>query len=555
MEKILVVDDNRQIADFLAYKVLPKLGYKGSVAYTGNRAIKVLLDRYKQLSLMLLDWELPDMTGLDVLQLMKDKNISLPTIIITGEGSEEVAVDALRLGVEDYLVKPIESDVLGEAIGRALEKSRRRERKAVQTARLKNQLSWMSEISKIGRFITSTLDVNEVLRRVIDSATELVSADQGSLALLESPGEHLYLRALRPSIHAQIQYLRIPVSIPQFDRVLMSQKPVRGVGQEKATLRNLIHLPILIEGKTSGVLSISRQGSSEFTVEEEAKLVALSDYAAIAISNALQFNKANISLHDDSHAVDLQRAIDQNEFILHYQPIVSIDQRDLIGFEALIRWVHPDRGILVPGDFIPAAEDSGLISDIDRWVLHQACQQLYSWQHASISDPDFSVSVNIDADHLTRDVFLENVISVLRDCRIDPSSLKLEIPEKAIVQNPDLTVDLIKELSGLGIQVLVDDFGSGYFSVGQLSNLPLSAIKIDRSFIKGIHGDHQQRQILNAIASLTNRLNVNVVAEGIETQIQLDTLKQMGFSYGQGYLIAKPMETNAVPLWLQSSQA
>ncbi|MBC8506747.1 MAG: response regulator [Chloroflexi bacterium] len=157
MDKILVVDDNRQIADFLAYKVLPNLGYKGSVAYTGSRALKLIQESYQQLSLVILDWQLPDMTGLDILAQMKNQNIVLPSIIITGEGSEEVAVDALRLGVQDYLIKPVDTDVLAESIDRALEMNRLRNQKAILTTRLKHQLSWMSEISKIGLHITASL--------------------------------------------------------------------------------------------------------------------------------------------------------------------------------------------------------------------------------------------------------------------------------------------------------------------------------------------------------------------------------------------------------------
>ncbi len=553
MEKILVVDDNRQIADFLAYKILPNLGYKGLVAYAGKRALKILRERHQQLSLVILDWQLNDMTGLDVLQQMKGRGISLPTIIITGEGSEEVAVDALRLGVQDYLIKPVDSDELGVAIDRALEMNRLRDKKNMLTTRLKHQLSWMSEISKIGLHITATLELNEVLKRVINSATEMVCADQGSVALIENPGDRLYLRAVRPSMHSLVQYLRVPISIPQFSRVLAGRKPMSEEGQKDSTRRNLIHLPLLVRDEAIGVISISRSGDDDFSDEDEAKLLALTDYAAIAINNAIEYSNAQNGILASNHVDDLQRAISQSEFALHYQPIVSFDRRKLIGFEALVRWIHPERGILIPGEFIPAAEDSGLISDIDRWVLRNACQQLCVWQQGSVADPLMSVSVNINAEHISAGDFVDYVRTVLSEYQLDPSNLKLEIPEKAILQQTDKSVDLIKELAGLGIRVLVDDFGRGYSSLGHLSHLPLEALKIDRSFTKGIHGDNEQKDMLNAIVALTNRLNVNVVAEGIETTSQLEYLLDLGCSYGQGYLFAKPMETSAVPQWLQSS--
>ena len=553
MEKILVVDDNRQIADFLAYKVLPNLGYKGSVACNGSRAFQLIQEHHQQLSLVILDWQLPDMTGLDILQQMKNQNLVLPTIIITGEGSEEVAVEALRLGVQDYLIKPVDADALGEAIDRALEKNRLRNQKTMLTSRLQHQLSWMSEISRIGLHITSSLELNEVLKRVINSATEMVCADQGSVALLEDPGERLYLRAVRPSMHSLVQYLRVPISIPQFSRVLAGRKPVLEEAQKAASLRNLIHLPLIVRDMEIGVISISRLGEVDFSGEDEAKLLALSDFAAIAINNAIEYGKAQNGILVNSRADDLQRAIDQSEFALHYQPIVSFDRQRMIGFEALVRWIHPEQGILIPGEFIPAAEDNGMIAEIDRWVLKKACQQLGMWQQGSVADPLMSVSVNVNAKHISGGDFVDYVRAVLSEYRLCPSNLKLEIPEKAILQQTDKSVDLIKELAGLGIRVLVDDFGHGYSSLGHLAHLPLEALKIDRSFTKGIHGNIQQKETLNAIVALTNRLNVNVVAEGIETTSQLEYLRGLGCSYGQGYLFAKPMETSAVPHWLQSS--
>jgi len=555
LEKILVVDDNRQIADFLAHKVLPNLGFKGPVAYSGSRALKLIQERHQQLSLVILDWQLPDMTGLDVLQQMKNQNLELPTIIITGEGSEEVAVEALRLGVQDYLIKPVDAHALGEAIDRALEKNRLRNQNTMLTSRLKHQLSWMSEISKIGLHITSSLDLNEVLKRVITSATEMVCANQGSIALLEPPGERLYLRAVRPSMNSVVQYLRVPISIPQFSRVLARRKPVMEEGQKEARLRNLIHIPLIVRDMAIGVMSISRLGEMDFSGEEESKLLALSDYAAIAINNAIAHGKAQNGILANTHVDEMQRAITQGEFALHYQPIVSFDRQEMIGFEALIRWIHPERGILIPGEFIPFAEDNGMISDIDRWVLKKACQQLCMWQQGSVADPLISISVNVNAEHITNGDFVDYVSAVLSEYKLDPSNLKLEIPEKAILQQTDKSVDLIKELASLGIRVLVDDFGRGYSSLGHLAHLPLEALKIDRSFTKGIHGDIQQQETLNAIVALTNRLNVNVVAEGIETPSQLEYLKGLGCSYGQGYLFAKPMETSAVPHWLQTSVA
>lgn len=553
MERILVVDDNRQIADFLAHKVLPSLGYSGLAAYSGKRALTIIKKQYQQLCLVILDWQLPDMTGLDVLQQMKERNIRLPTIIITGEGSEEVAVDALRLGVQDYLIKPIDADALGEAIDRALETVRLRNQKVLLTARLKNQLSWMSDLSKIGQFITSSLELDEVLRRIIDSAIELTHADQGSIALLESPGEHLYLRALRQSRHSSMQFMRVPVSIPHLKKVIITRKPVKGVGEQEAALRNLIHLPLIIGGEAIGVLSISRNTAGEFTAEEGAKLEALTDYATIAINNAHEFNQAHNGASDSNHARELQQAIDQNEFLLQYQPIVSFDKHQLMGFEALLRWNHPQRGIILPGDFLPAATGNDLIAHIDNWVVRQVCKQINIWEKETVNDVNWSVGVNISPPYISQKGFFENVRTFLKEYHLEPQRLVFEISEHAFAHPKSNLVDLIKALTRFGIDIMVDEFGISQSSLRQLSQVPLNALKIDRSHTKRILGDHRQREILDTIVALTKRLKVNIGAEGIETQSQFDYLKNCGCSFGQGYLFGKPMDTSAVSLMLQTS--
>ncbi len=555
MEKILIIEDNHHIADFLADQVLPYLGYQAITAYSGEDALEILKNQHQHLSLVILDWQLPDMTGRDILKTMRDSNYALPAIILTGEGSEEIAINALRLGVEDYLIKPVNADTLGEAIDQALEKWYQRHQNTALTNRLKGQLSRLSALSKIGRYITSALSLDEVLRRVIDSATELVQADQGSLALIERPGEQLYLRAMKMSSRTQIEHLRVFIAIPQFSQVLVSKKPYQGIVCGDSNLRSKIYLPIFMEGEARGVLSVSRPGTREFDDEEEDKLVSLTDYAAIAIANAIEFERTQNDDFGKEQFSDLQKAIQRGEFILHYQPIVSFKNKGLIGFEALIRWLHPEKGVLLPDDFIPSAEKNGLIFDIDRWVMQKACQQLGEWQKASIAAPNLSVNVNISPDHLCEAGFLEYVEEIFGNGSLPPSSLKIEITERSVVERTDLAVNLINELLELGIQVMIDDFGSRYSSLGYLSDFPLEILKIDRSFIQGIHGDNRRREILNAIVALTDRLNVSVVAEGIETQTQLNYLKNLGCAYGQGFLFAKPLPADDVPAWLKTHKS
>jgi len=248
--------------------------------------------------------------------------------------------------------------------------------------------------------------------------------------------------------------------------------------------------------------------------------------------------------------IDIKNAIENNELVLFYQPIVGFEQEDLIGFEALVRWTHPERGIITPDKFIHIAEENGLIRDIDRWVLQNACLQIKEWQQKYNASSPISVSVNISADLIKEKDFLTYVENALQESQLLPTSLKLEITERSMVQDDNRTVDLLSKLLSLGIQVQIDDFGIGYSALGYLSHLPLGGLKIDRSFVQGVTNNDRQREIVNAIVSLTSRLNVSVVAEGIETKEQMEFLKTIGCQFGQGYLIAEPLSSKDVPVWL-----
>lgn len=251
--------------------------------------------------------------------------------------------------------------------------------------------------------------------------------------------------------------------------------------------------------------------------------------------------------------VDIRKAIDNNELDIYYQPIIGFEDGIIVGFEALVRWSHPERGIITPEEFIPVAEENGLIIDLDRWVLKNACLQIKEWQRdAIISNPSISVSVNVSADLINEHGFLNYVEDTLKSSQLQPSSLKLEITERSVVENNDRTIQLLSNLLALGVQVQIDDFGIGYSSLGYLSHLPLEGLKIDRSFVQGILNNDRQKEIVNAIVSLTSRLNVSVVAEGVETQEQLDYLRTIGCEFGQGFLIARPLTSQDVPVWLNS---
>jgi EAL domain-containing protein (putative c-di-GMP-specific phosphodiesterase class I) len=242
---------------------------------------------------------------------------------------------------------------------------------------------------------------------------------------------------------------------------------------------------------------------------------------------------------------DLRHAIERQEFELHYQPIVLLKNQKVVGFEALVRWRHPQRGLVVPGTFIPAAEDTGLIVPLGWWVLQEACRQMQVWQQQFAPNPPLTISVNLAGKQITQPDAAERVQQILQATGLNPSSLKLEITESSLMEQAESTIAMLQQLKTLGVQLAIDDFGTGYSSLSYLYRFPIDTLKIDRSFITGMDVELEKLELVRTIATLAWNLSMNVVAEGIETQQQLSHLKALGCEYGQGYLFSKPVDASA----------
>jgi diguanylate cyclase (GGDEF)-like protein len=240
---------------------------------------------------------------------------------------------------------------------------------------------------------------------------------------------------------------------------------------------------------------------------------------------------------------DLQRAVEQREFTVVYQPIVSLERSGVSGFEALVRWSHPTRGLVSPAEFIPLAEETGLILPIGRFVLHEACRQAARWQREYPADPPRTVSVNLSARQLRQAGLVEEVAEALAASRLDPGCLVLEITESLLIQDTDATIAKLRALKGLGVHLAIDDFGTGYSSLSYIRQLPVDILKVDKSFIDGVHESPEASAVAKAIIRLGRTLNLRTVAEGIEEPAQVEALRSMQCQLGQGYLFAKPLSS------------
>lgn len=252
---------------------------------------------------------------------------------------------------------------------------------------------------------------------------------------------------------------------------------------------------------------------------------------------------------------DLEQALHRQEFVVHYQPIVSVDTQSVAGFEALVRWQHPRRGIVLPTRFISLAEESGAIAPLGRWVLLEACQRASEWYSSGSVGANSMISVNVSATQLQQATFVSEVAGILRETGLDPNRLVLEVTESTMMQDPAWTANALTQLKGLGVRIAIDDFGTGYSSLSSLRQFPFDILKIDKSFIDSVAEATPEQKLTRTIIELGKTLNVQIVAEGIERPEQLRSLQALGCHLGQGFYFARPMSADDVSEFLKSAAA
>jgi diguanylate cyclase (GGDEF)-like protein/PAS domain S-box-containing protein len=877
-ENILVVDDNRQLGDFIANDLLPSMGYNGRIVYNGKSALDAI--RSSPPTLLLLDLELPDATGLEILRQLQKEGFRIPTVLFTAHGSEQVAAEAFRLGVQDYLVKPVDEEQLEATIISALNETRLRQKADRLTAELKEQVAWLSALSKIGQSVTSTLEVDEVLRRIVEAAVQLTQAEEGFLALLDGASGKFNLRAVKNIDEDLIQTVRLPVQDSLIGVAVRSGRPVRiskdmrGERLKISTgflVHSLLYVPIFSKGYPLGVLAVdNRISRGEFTQKDEVVLTSLVDYAAVALENAGLYEQARRELserrrmenalreseeryalamrgandgiwdwnlknnqiyfssrwktmlgygeeeitHDpqewfgrvhpkdleqlkqalsahlrwatphfeseyrilhkdgsyrwvlsrglavrgkentpsriagsqtdiserkeaearllrdattdaltqlpnraiilerlqraiklasqkqnflfavlfldldrfkyindslghpagdellitvsgllksqlrgsdivarlggdefvvllenirdanyavsvaeriidilsqpvylDKHSVlvstnasigivlsttgyhdpedvlrdadiamygakacgkgtyqlfdprmregilrrvalefDLQQALEKDQLLVYYQPLVAIQTGQLVGLEALVQWLHPEYGLLMANEFIPLAQEAGLIIPIDWWVFEEACRQVHEWHLRYPIDPPLQLNVNLTSSLLVRPDLLSHIRGILKKTGLDPHTLSLEVNEGIISANYETMKRIIQALRELGIGVQIDNFGTGNASLLNLKHFPLSGLKIDQAFIREIGEDQNGSRLARTVIDMAHEIGLRTTAEGIETEVQYARLKELGCDLGQGYLFAPVVAPQAIASLLEERQ-
>ena len=254
-----------------------------------------------------------------------------------------------------------------------------------------------------------------------------------------------------------------------------------------------------------------------------------------------------------SMEVSLRRALERQEFVLYYQPKVNLHSGAIVGVEALIRWQHPERGLLLPAQFVPIAEDCGLILPIGRWVLRAACEQASTWLQAGL--PPITIAVNTSALEFRANDFLENIRTTLTDTGVEPSYLELELTESILMRDAKSTDTLLHALADLGVKLAIDDFGTGYSSLSYLWQFPIDTLKIDQSFVSRMTNNPDDATIAKAVIAMGKSLKQRVIAEGVETPQQYAFLQDQDCDEGQGYYIGRPVVAETLATMLQTGMS
>jgi diguanylate cyclase (GGDEF)-like protein len=339
----------------------------------------------------------------------------------------------------------------------------------------------------------------------------------------------------------------------EFVMLLEEIEDINDVIEVAQRIQALLKVPILIDGNEifiSTSIGIALN-SSHYTQPDELLRDADAAMYRAKDKGRDRYEIFNFSMHTEALRKlrlenDLRRAIDRQELRVYYQPVVSLKSGQILGFEALVRWQHPEQGLISPAEFIPLAEDAGLVGAIDFWVLEKACTQLRIWQDRFPFAADLTMNVNLSGKQFTKPDLVSQIEQILKRTNISNSSLKIEVTESILIEKTSLATQILSELKERKIKICIDDFGTGYSSLSYLHRFPIHTLKIDQSFISRVGHNSKDEEIVKAIIVLGINLGFNVVAEGIETDAQLRFLETNNCHAGQGYYLFKPLEADKI---------
>ncbi len=556
---VLVVDDD-EISRRALLRHLEKIGV-GRVleAEDGHRALDCL--QADSPDLVLLDVMMPGPDGHEVLSLMKADPAfrSIPVIMITAVDDMRIAVKCIEMGAEDYLQKPFNPVMLRARISACIEKLRLQQ---VEQEYLRNYDPATGLPNR--HFFLGRLEEELQRHRVSPSLFGLLLIQLGKYHVIQ---ESLGQGAVDRYIAERVGMLKglLPentllarIGDNSFAALLVGISAESTVNMVALQIHQELSRPMMVQGHD--VLGSARIGVVFGSTRYDCADSLLRDAALAAgkVDNPGGFRIFDAAMHEDAMRrlklePELRKALEDTQLVLYYQPVVSLESGSISGFEALIRWMHPERGFLLPDQFIRLAEETRLIVPLGNWVLKEVSRQAAEWGKWVADDADFSISANVSALQFDEPDFISNLKAILEETGISGFRVDLELTETALVANPDKIEGILKEIRAHRIKTTMDDFGTGYCSLNYLHRFPFDRLKIDQSFIRNIHENPRNRDIVRSTVNLSHQLGMSVVAEGIETPEEAVTLRDMGCEYAQGAFFNMPMpQSKAGELLMQN---
>jgi diguanylate cyclase (GGDEF)-like protein len=556
--RVLLVEDNAADARLLREMFAKESPSSFEMTHVSNMRDAVSHLAKGEVDIVLLDLGLPDTYGLESVQRAHAAAPGIPVIVLTGLDDEELAAKAMKAGAQDYLIK---GQVENRALPRAL-------RHAIDRHRTQVETTYLAQHDAVTN-LPNRLVLNDRISQAISlarrrkTAMAVVFLDLDRFKYINDSLGHAIGDGLLQSVA-----LRLVGSVRDSDTVtrqggdeflILLSEVASSQDAAKSAKRILLSLtaPHFIGGHElhiDGSIGISVypvDGEDAETLIKNADTAMY--HAKESGRNNFQYFTAEMNVKvvaRQSLEASLRRALEREEFLLHYQPKVNLNTGEITSVEALIRWQQPDRGLVSPAEFVPIAEDSGLIVPIGRWVLREACRQTRAWQDAGL--PPIPTAVNVSSAEFRKTDFVESVRTILKETGLEVRYLELELTESVLMDDAKFTAPVLQELKGMGIRLAADDFGTGYSSLSYLREFPIDILKIDRSFINQITADCDGSTIVDAIISMGKSLKHVVVAEGIETPEQRAYLQAHHCQEGQGYLFSRPLPAAQFAVLLQT---
>jgi diguanylate cyclase (GGDEF)-like protein len=555
---VMMIDDEETTIDVLQ-AFLENEGYKRFVTTSeSSRAMELITSENPDV--LLLDLHMPKVTGFDILTLLRrDQRFRhMPVIVLTSATDSDTKLKALQLGASDFLAKPVDPSELALRLRNTLAAKAYQDRltfydslTGLPNRRLfMDRLLWSLRCAKREGTSGAVLHVDlDHFKKINDTLGHEIGD-----GLLVEVGRRLQpcvpeLGALNGSDGADSQPFLSRVGGDEFNLLLPEVKRVENAVRAAGNILAAMKEPFFIDGHevfitgSIGVAVFPNDGDSGD---------ALLKHAGVAMNQAKQRGRNTYEFYSpkmNARALErlklenqLRRALDRNELLPFYQPKVDLQTGQVRGAEVLLRWNHPQRGFVSPVEFIPLAEENGMIVEFGEWVLNAACKQNKAWQTAGL--PNIRVAVNVSARQFRDGRFIQTLRQALQASGLDPQFLTLELTENTIMENAQENLDTLHAIKEMGAKLSVDDFGTGYSSLSYLKQLPLDELKIDRSFIVGIRSEEDDAPIVTSIISMAHSLHLRVVMEGIETEHQLVFSRDRGCDEYQGFLFSKPVPSS-----------